>query len=104
MPALVRDAATGDKTGFLRHLFIKMLILPRQARDKHRENSKKPVLSKTCSAVLVLGAAAVVTLNQAGYVGRALEAATAGLAMTYALSSVLALQATIIQSTELEIR
>lgn len=59
---------------------------------------------QTCSAVLVLGAAAMVTLNQAGYVGRALEAATAGLAMTYALSSVLALQATIIQSTELEIR
>ena len=31
----------GQKTVFLRHLFIKMLILPRQARDKHRENSKK---------------------------------------------------------------
>jgi hypothetical protein len=23
------------------HLYIKMMILPRQARDKHRENSKK---------------------------------------------------------------
>ena len=26
---------------FLRHLYLKMNILPRQARDKHRENSKK---------------------------------------------------------------
>jgi hypothetical protein len=26
---------------FLRHLYIKTNILPRQARDKHRENSKK---------------------------------------------------------------
>ena len=26
---------------FLRHLYIKTIILPRQARDKHRENSKK---------------------------------------------------------------
>jgi hypothetical protein len=25
----------------LRHLYIKTIILPRQARDKHRENSKK---------------------------------------------------------------
>jgi hypothetical protein len=25
----------------LRHLYIKTNILPRQARDKHRENSKK---------------------------------------------------------------
>ena len=31
----------GEKTGFLRHLYIKVMILPRQARDKHRENSKK---------------------------------------------------------------
>jgi len=33
--------ATGDKTVFFRHLYIKTNILPRQARDKHRENSKK---------------------------------------------------------------
>ena len=26
---------------FLRHLYIKCIILPRQARDKHRENSKR---------------------------------------------------------------
>jgi hypothetical protein len=32
---------TGDKTALLRHLYIKCIILPRQARDKHRENSKK---------------------------------------------------------------
>jgi len=31
----------GEKTVFLSHLYIKMMILPRQARDKHRENSKK---------------------------------------------------------------
>ena len=29
------------KRHFLRHLYIKTNILPRQARDKHRENSKK---------------------------------------------------------------
>jgi hypothetical protein len=29
------------KRHFLRHLYIKIIILPRQARDKHRENSKK---------------------------------------------------------------
>jgi hypothetical protein len=29
------------KTYFLRHLYIKTNILPRQARDKHRKNSKK---------------------------------------------------------------
>jgi hypothetical protein len=31
----------GDKTVFLSHLYIKMMILPRQARDKNMENSKK---------------------------------------------------------------
>ena len=29
------------KRHFLRHLYIKVIFLPRQARDKHRENSKK---------------------------------------------------------------
>jgi hypothetical protein len=29
------------KSVFLRHLYTKMISLPRQARDKHRENSKK---------------------------------------------------------------
>jgi hypothetical protein len=31
----------GDKTVFFSHLCIKTNILPRQARDKHGENSKK---------------------------------------------------------------
>jgi hypothetical protein len=31
----------GKKTGFLRHLYMKVNFLPSQARDKHRENSKK---------------------------------------------------------------
>jgi hypothetical protein len=31
----------GKKTGFLSHLYIKVIFLPRLARDKHRENSKK---------------------------------------------------------------
>jgi hypothetical protein len=30
----------GEKTVFLSHLYIKMMNLPRHARDKHRENSK----------------------------------------------------------------
>ena len=31
----------GQKTPFLRHLYIKYMILPRQARDKHRESTQK---------------------------------------------------------------
>jgi hypothetical protein len=34
-------AEQARKRHFLRHLYIKCIILPRQARDKHRENSKK---------------------------------------------------------------
>ena len=37
------------KTAFLRHLYIKTNILPRQARDKHRENSKKDAVFRTPS-------------------------------------------------------
>ena len=37
----VLDYHTGKKTGVLSHLDIKCIMLPRQARDKHRENSKK---------------------------------------------------------------
>eukprot|EP01046_Picozoa_sp_COSAG06_P037866 COSAG06_NODE_4316_length_4368_cov_30.639026_4_plen_263_part_00 len=40
-PAAVR------KRHFLRHLYIKINILPRQARDKHRENSKKVPFSRS---------------------------------------------------------
>jgi hypothetical protein len=36
------------KRHFLRHLYIKCIILPRQARDKHRENSKKVPFSRSC--------------------------------------------------------
>jgi hypothetical protein len=35
----------GEKTVYLSHLYIKTIILPRQARDKHRENSKKRAFS-----------------------------------------------------------
>jgi hypothetical protein len=31
----------GKKTGFFGHLYIKCIILPRQARDKHRESTQK---------------------------------------------------------------
>ena len=35
----------GAKNGFLSHLYINIMILPRQARDKHRESTQKtPVL------------------------------------------------------------
>jgi hypothetical protein len=34
------------KRSFFSHLYIKMMILPRQARDKHRENSKKVPFSR----------------------------------------------------------
>ena len=35
------DRYAGRELYILRHLFIKTIILPRQARDKHRENSQK---------------------------------------------------------------
>jgi hypothetical protein len=35
------NAMTGEKTGFLRHLNLQVMLLPRQARDKHGKNSKK---------------------------------------------------------------
>jgi hypothetical protein len=31
----------GKKTCFLRHFILKMITLPRQARDKHRESTQK---------------------------------------------------------------
>ena len=41
---------TVRKRHFLRHLYIKCIILPRQARDKHRENSKKvPFSLRMCT-------------------------------------------------------
>ena len=41
LDVVMREHYSGKKTVFLRHLYIKIMILPRQARDKHRENSKK---------------------------------------------------------------
>jgi hypothetical protein len=42
------------KRHFLRHLYIKIITLPRQARDKHRENSKKvPFSQKSCDYSLL---------------------------------------------------
>ena len=38
------------KRHFLSHLYIKCIILPRQARDEHRENSKKVPFSLRVSA------------------------------------------------------
>jgi hypothetical protein len=38
-----------QKTAFWSHLYIKTIILPRQAWDKHRENSKKVAVFRTDS-------------------------------------------------------
>ena len=47
------------KRHFFRHLYIKMMILSRQARDKHRENSKKEaVLSQHAAKQLARAQAA----------------------------------------------
>jgi hypothetical protein len=35
------------KTAFLSHLYTKTIILPRQARDKHRETSKNDAVFRT---------------------------------------------------------
>jgi hypothetical protein len=40
------EGAGARKRHFLSHLYIKINILPRQARDKHRENSKKVPFSQ----------------------------------------------------------
>jgi hypothetical protein len=37
----VYDRIGCEKRHFLSHLYTKCIVLPRQARDKHRENSKK---------------------------------------------------------------
>jgi hypothetical protein len=39
--------SSGKKTVFWSHLYIKTIFLPRQARDKHRENSKKVRFSES---------------------------------------------------------
>jgi hypothetical protein len=42
----IRIPAALQKTVFLSLSYLKMMILPRQARDKHRENSKNPFFLK----------------------------------------------------------
>jgi hypothetical protein len=44
---IVGVGRAGEKTVFLSHVYIKMMILPTQARDKHRENSKKDRFPQT---------------------------------------------------------
>jgi hypothetical protein len=39
--AIDRDRDRCEKRVFSRHLYIKCIILPRQARDKHRESTQK---------------------------------------------------------------
>jgi hypothetical protein len=41
------------KKAFLSHLYIETMILPRQARDKHREISKKDAVLRTFSSCVV---------------------------------------------------
>ena len=43
-----RCAVLQVKRHFLRHLYIECIILPRQARDKHRKNSKKDAFLRSC--------------------------------------------------------
>ena len=44
----LRRLGTCVKTAFLSHLYIKTNILPRQARDKHRESSKRDGVFSGC--------------------------------------------------------
>eukprot|EP01046_Picozoa_sp_COSAG06_P072980 COSAG06_NODE_21607_length_751_cov_1.016871_1_plen_141_part_01 len=46
-----------EKTAFLSHLYIFKIILPRQARDKHRENSNKARQRTAARAAVAAGAA-----------------------------------------------
>jgi len=49
------DQCAGAKNGIVfRHLYIKIMILPRQARDKHRENSKKETVLSQDAIVHVI--------------------------------------------------
>ena len=44
------DHKKARKRHFLSHLYIKCIVLPRQARDKHRENSKNDRFLAGCLA------------------------------------------------------
>ena len=41
----LKGAFEVKKRAFLSHLYIKMMFLPRQARDKHRESTQRIVLT-----------------------------------------------------------
>eukprot|EP01046_Picozoa_sp_COSAG06_P108795 COSAG06_NODE_55228_length_290_cov_1.340314_1_plen_66_part_01 len=47
LPARVGRGHCCEKTAFWSHLYFKTIFLPRQARDKHRENSKKDAVFRT---------------------------------------------------------
>ena len=54
-PGISNATIRCEKRHFLRHLYIKTNILPRQGRDKHRENSKKvPFSCRTLQQNVVL--------------------------------------------------
>ena len=42
------EGGGGKKTPFLRHFILKMIILPRQARDKHRKIRERVMRFLTC--------------------------------------------------------
>jgi hypothetical protein len=42
-----------QKTAFLSHSYLKTIILPRQARDKHRESTQKDAVFRTFSSCVV---------------------------------------------------
>jgi hypothetical protein len=52
-PSLALSWLAGEKMVFFRHLYIKTLLLPRHAQDKHRESTQKktptPRGTRTCS-------------------------------------------------------
>ena len=58
------DVPCTGKRHFLCHLYIKCIILPRQARDDHRENSKKVPFS------LRAAAAKLQTMAHDGFIAR----------------------------------
>jgi hypothetical protein len=55
------DGRQVKKRPLLSHLYLKVIFLPRQARDKHRENSKKAVLLQDAYCLLSVAADVRVT-------------------------------------------
>ena len=56
-------ASSPRKTAFFSHRYLKTIILPRQARDKHRENSKKDAVFRTAGLRTVRVGTCVRTCN-----------------------------------------